>query len=76
MLEVIVQKEGLKFLGWRTLPTHPEEIGDKAVERCLYIMQGFIGKPAEVEKDWTLTAVCMWHVVYLSRATTIRMSYP
>ncbi|MFQ8741904.1 MAG: glutamate synthase large subunit [Clostridium sp.] len=50
MLEVIVQKEGLKFLGWRTLPTHPEEIGDKAVEKMPYIMQGFIGKPAEVEK--------------------------
>ncbi len=50
MLEVIVQKEGLKFLGWRTLPTHPEKIGDKAVEKMPYIMQGFIGKPAEVEK--------------------------
>ncbi len=50
MLEVIVKKEGLKFLGWRTLPTHPEKIGDKAVEKMPYIMQGFIGKPAEVEK--------------------------
>ena len=49
MLEVIVKKEGLKFLGWRTLPTHPEKIGDKAVEKMPYIMQGFIGKPAEVE---------------------------
>ena len=39
-----------KFLGWRTLPTHPEKIGDKAVEKMPYIMQGFIGKPAEVEK--------------------------
>ncbi len=50
MLEVIVKKEGLKFLGWRTLPIHPEKIGDKAVEKMPYIMQGFIGKPAEVEK--------------------------
>ena len=50
MLEVIVQKEGLKFLGWRTLPIHPEKIGDKAVEKMPYIMQGFIGKPADVEK--------------------------
>ena len=50
MLEVIVKKEGLKFLGWRTLPTHPEKIGDKAVEKMPYIMQGFVGKPAEVEK--------------------------
>ncbi len=50
MLEVIVKKEGLKFLGWRTLPIHPEKIGDKAVEKMPYIMQGFIEKPAEVEK--------------------------
>ena len=50
MLEVIVQKEGLKFLGWRTLLIHPEKIGDKAVEKMPYIMQGFIGKPADVEK--------------------------
>ena len=37
-------------LAGETLPTHPEEIGDKAVEKMPYIMQGFIGKPAEVEK--------------------------
>ena len=50
MLEIIVKKEGLKFLGWRDLPTHPELIGDKAVAKMPYIVQGFIGKPADVEK--------------------------
>ena len=50
MLEIIVKKEGLKFLGWRDLPIHPEKIGDKAVEKMPYIVQGFIGKPADVEK--------------------------
>ena len=33
-----------------------------------FIMQGFIGKPAEVEKDWTLTAVCMWYVVVFEQS--------
>ena len=50
MLEIIVQKEGMTFLGWRDLPTHPELIGDKAVEKMPHIMQGFIGKPAGVQK--------------------------
>ena len=50
MFEIIVKKEGLKFLGWRDLPTHPELIGDKAVAKMPYIVQGFIGKPADVEK--------------------------
>lgn len=50
MLEIIVQKEGMKFLGWRDLPIHPELIGDKAVEKMPYIVQGFIGKPSGVEK--------------------------
>ena len=50
MLEIIVKKEGLTFLGWRDLPTHPDRIGEKAVERMPYIVQGFIGKPAQVAK--------------------------
>lgn len=50
MLEIIVKKEGLEFLGWRDLPIHPEQIGARAVEKMPYIVQGFIGKPAEVEK--------------------------
>ena len=50
MLEIIVKKEGLKFLGWRDLPIHPEKIGDKAVEKMPYIVQGFIGKPKNVKK--------------------------
>ena len=50
MLEIIVKKEGLSFLGWRDLPIHPDRIGEKAVERMPYIVQGFIGKPAHVAK--------------------------
>ncbi len=50
MLEIIVKKEGLSFLGWRDLPIHPDRIGEKAVEKMPYIVQGFIGKPAGVAK--------------------------
>ena len=32
MFEVIVEKEGMHFLGWRTVPTCPEILGHKAVE--------------------------------------------
>ena len=46
MLEIIVKKEGLTFLGWRDLPTHPDRIGEKAVERMPYIVQGPGGKGA------------------------------
>ena len=50
MFEIIVEKEGLKFLGWREVPTVPSVLGHKAVECMPYIMQAFIKKPAGVEK--------------------------
>ncbi len=49
MFEIIVQKEGLEFLGWRQVPTSPEVLGHKAVECMPCIMQAFIRKPADVE---------------------------
>ena len=50
MFEIILQKEGLEFLGWRQVPTVPEILGPKALEKMPCIMQAFIKKPAEVEK--------------------------
>ena len=50
MMEIIVAKEGMKFLGWRDLPIHTECISEKSVERMPYIVQGFIGKPKRVKK--------------------------
>ncbi|MDK2807947.1 MAG: glutamate synthase large chain [Clostridiales bacterium] len=50
MFEIIVEKEGLEFLGWRKLPTCPEILGQKALECMPYIMQGFVKKPKEVKK--------------------------
>ncbi|NLL76978.1 MAG: glutamate synthase large subunit [Clostridiales bacterium] len=50
MFEIIVEKEGLTFLGWRKVKTVPSVLGHKAVECMPYIMQGFVKKPAHVEK--------------------------
>ena len=50
MFEIIVEKEGMEFLGWREVPTFPNVLGHKAVECMPYIMQGFVKKPVDVEK--------------------------
>ena len=50
MFEIIVQKEGMKFLGWRVVPTCPEILGKKAVDVMPCIAQAFVGKPENVEK--------------------------
>ena len=50
MFEIIAEKEGLQFLGWRNVPTVPSVLGHKAVECMPCIMQAFIKKPANVEK--------------------------
>lgn len=50
MFEIIVEKEGLEFLGWREVPTVPSVLGHKAVECMPCIMQAFIKKPANVQK--------------------------
>ncbi len=48
MFEIIVKKEGLEFLGWRSVPTDPSVLGHKAVECMPCIMQAFVKKPAGI----------------------------
>ena len=50
MFEIIVEKEGLEFLGWREVPCVPTVLGHKAVECMPCIMQAFVKKPMAVEK--------------------------
>ncbi len=50
MFEIIVEKEGMEFLGWREVPVVPEVLGHKARECMPYIMQAFIKKPEDVNK--------------------------
>ena len=50
MFEVIVEKEGLEFLGWREVPTVPDVLGSKARECMPCITQGFIQKPKDINE--------------------------
>lgn len=45
MFEMIVQKEGMQFLGWRSVPTVPEVLGQKALEKMPCIEQALIKRP-------------------------------
>ncbi len=50
MFEIIVEKEGMEFLGWRTVPVCPEILGHKALAKMPYIEQGFVKRPDGVER--------------------------
>ena len=48
MFEIIVEKEGMEFLGWREVATNPKVLGSKALEKMPAILQAFIAKPDDV----------------------------
>lgn len=50
MFEIIVEKEGMKFLGWREVPIRPQILGERAVDCMPHIMQCFIKRPANTSK--------------------------
>lgn len=50
MFEIIVEKEGMTFLGWREVPTDPGVLGKKALECMPRILQGFVKNLEGVEK--------------------------
>ncbi len=50
MLEVIAEKEGLKVLGWRDVATHPEILGEVALNCMPHICQCFVERPVEVKR--------------------------
>ena len=50
MFEIIVEKEGMEFLGWRDVPTNPKVLGKKAIDCMPHIMQCFIRKPSDVKE--------------------------
>ena len=49
MFEVIVEKEGIAFLGWRAVPVCPEILGRKARDRMPFIEQAFVARPGGLE---------------------------
>ena len=48
MFEVIVEKEGLEFLGWRMVPVRPSVLGHRERDCMPVICQGFVKKPEDV----------------------------
>ena len=48
MLEIIIAKNGMDFLGWRKVPTHPEVLGEKARSCMPCIQQCFVKRPEDV----------------------------
>ncbi len=45
MFEIICRKEGAEFLAWRQVPTHPEILGQKALDCMPSIWQCFVKRP-------------------------------
>lgn len=50
MFEIIVEKEGMAFLGYRKVPVCPTVLGHKALVCMPNIVQAFIRKPEQVER--------------------------
>ena len=50
LLEVLAQKENLKFLGWRTVPVNQDILGQRAKDCMPMIMQCFIERPKNINK--------------------------
>ena len=76
MFEIILEKNGLELIGWRVVPTVPEVLGQKALDKMPYIMQAFIKKPADVEKGLARLTVCsMWQEESLNRVMKTPMWY-
>lgn len=59
MFEIIVEKEGLEFLGWREFLPYRQSWDIKRWKRCLTLCRGFVKKPKDVAAGLVLTeAVC------------------
>ena len=48
LFELVAEKEGLEFLGWRAVPVKPEILGQRAREKMPAIWQGFVRRPEAV----------------------------
>jgi glutamate synthase (NADPH/NADH) large chain len=50
MFEIIVEKEGMEFLGWREVPVCPDILGHKARSKMPCIQQGFVKRPKNAQR--------------------------
>ncbi|GGG21790.1 glutamate synthase large subunit [Paenibacillus abyssi] len=51
ILEQMIQEEGQTLLGWRTVPTNDEKLGESARAAKPYVRQVFIGRNASLEGE-------------------------
>ena len=71
MFEIIVEKEGLEFLGWREVPVVPEVLGHKALENACHTLCRHLSKSRMIwKKALHLTVNCILHAVSLNRVMT------
>ncbi len=68
MLETIVIKEGMEFLGWREVPTVPKVLGQKALDAMPSIWQCFIKNLMESIKGSSLIESFIKLVEFLNKA--------
>ena len=69
MFEIIVEKEGMKFLGRRCWDIRQENV-------CLSFARALSKSRKILQQGWTLTESFMWYAAYLSRVTIIPMCRP
>src|SRR5687768_7784277 len=50
-LEQIIQEEGQKFLGWRTVPTSNKSLGETAKSAEPVVRQFFVGRNSKLQED-------------------------
>lgn len=65
IFQTIVEEEGQKFLGWRTVPVQDSHIGDRAKKSQPFIRQLFIGKNVSDEEQFE-------RILYIIRKRTER----
>ena len=75
MFEIILEKEDLKLLGWRTVPVFPEVLGSKARE-CPVSCRHLYGNPRMWKPESVLTGGFILPVGNLNRAMIIPMWCP
>ena len=51
MFEIITAKEGMEFLGWRSVPVCESVLGQRAKDTMPSIYQGFVRRPAHMKTD-------------------------
>ncbi|MDY4430996.1 glutamate synthase large subunit [Evtepia sp.] len=51
LFEILVEKDGMEFLGWRQVPVNPQVLGQRARDCMPAIWQGFVRRPEKAKQD-------------------------